>query len=91
LTYEQFSFANATLTTSVTGCYDDTNVLANITIAGWFTDSGHAGCSAVKIMASGIDVHPGNVKVTSGNGVVNVTGLEGVAKAFHGNLAITFM
>jgi hypothetical protein len=76
---------------SVTGSYEDCNALANITIAGWPQDSGHAGCSTVKITAGGRSVDSGNVKITSGDGVAYVTGLECVAKAFDANLCISFM
>ncbi|OAG14111.1 hypothetical protein CC77DRAFT_1067362 [Alternaria alternata] len=87
----KFSFANATLTTSMTGSYEDTNALANITIAGWVQDNSLIECSAVKIMSGGRSVDSGNVKITSDNGAVHVTGLEDVAKAFHANLSIIFM
>ena len=68
----------------MSGSYDDTNALANITIAGW-----PQGCSAVKVMAGGKSADSGNVKIESGNGAVYVTGLEGVAKAFGADLSIT--
>jgi alpha-glucosidase len=69
----------------VSGSYQDTNALANITIAGW-----SQGCSAVKITASGKSVSVGNVKISSSNGALYVMGLDGVAKAFDANLSITF-
>jgi hypothetical protein len=76
---------------SVAGSFDDTNALANITIAGWSQESGRDGCSAVKIMTGGKMVDSSNVKITSGNGAVYVTGLEGLAKAFRANWSITFV
>lgn len=75
----------------MTGSYDDTNALANITIAGWSTGSGYDGCSGVRIMAGGKSVYTGDVKITSGNGAIHVAGLENITKAFHANLTITFM
>ncbi|RYN23236.1 hypothetical protein AA0114_g12846 [Alternaria tenuissima] len=87
----KFSFANATLTTSMTGSYEDTNALANITIASWVQDNSLVECSAVKIMSGGRGVDSGNVKITSDNSAVHVTGLEDVARAFHSNLSISFM
>ncbi|CAI9633455.1 unnamed protein product [Alternaria burnsii] len=87
----KFSFANATLSTSITGSYQDTNALANITIAGWFQDNSLAECSTIKIMSGGRNVDSGNVKIASDNGAMHVTGLEDVANAFHANLSIIFM
>jgi hypothetical protein len=75
----------------MTGSYEDTNALANITIAGWVQDDSLVKCSAVKIMSGGRSVDSGNVKITSDNGAVHVTGLEDVARAFHSNLSISFM
>jgi hypothetical protein len=69
----------------VSGSYQDTNALAIITIAGW-----SQGCSAVKITAGGKSVDAGNLNISSGNGTVYVTGLEGVARAFDADLSITF-
>jgi hypothetical protein len=59
--------------------------LANITIAGW-----SQGCSAAKITAGGKSVDVGNLNISSGNGTVYVTGLDGVARAFDADLSITF-
>ena len=87
---EQFAFANSMLTTSVSGTYDDTNALANITIAGWTNNGSHAGCSGVDVFADGKSVESKSVKITNANGTVYVTGLEGVARAFGGDLSISF-
>jgi alpha-glucosidase len=86
----QFSFSNTILTTSVAGSYDDSNALANITIAGWSRDDGNAACSAVEIMADGKRLDSKNIKIIIDESAVYVTGLEGVAKAFHANLSISF-
>ena len=45
----------------MTGSYEDTNALANITIAGWVQDNSLVECSAVKIMSGGRGVDSGNV------------------------------
>ena len=87
---EQFAFANSMLTTSVSGTYDDTNALTNITIAGWTNNGGHAGCSGVDIFADGKSVESKNVEITNANGTVYVTGLQGIARAFGGDLSISF-
>ncbi|KAJ4379014.1 hypothetical protein N0V86_005891 [Didymella sp. IMI 355093] len=83
----QFSFANATLTSCVTGSYDDTNALANITIAGW---SDGDKCNAVEVSAGGQKVSSQDVKIVNDNGAVYVTGLQSVAKAFGADLVVKF-
>jgi hypothetical protein len=86
----QFSFFSATLTTSVSGSYHEDNALANITITGWSRDGEYAACSGVVIMAGGKILDSKQVDIITGNSTVYVTGLEGVAKAFHSNLTIMF-
>jgi hypothetical protein len=75
----------------VAGSYDDTNALANITIAGWSQDLGRAACTAVDIIAGGESVDSDSVQITSSNGTVYITGLEVVSKAFDRDLSITFL
>jgi hypothetical protein len=75
----------------MTGSYEDINALANITIAGWVQDNSLVECSVVKIMSGGKSVDPSNVKITSDNGAMHVTGLGDLVRAFHANLSISFI
>jgi hypothetical protein len=75
------------LTSCVTGSYDDTNALANITIAGWLDGDK---CSTVEVSAGGQKVSSQDVEIVNDNGAVYVTGLQSVAKAFGADLVVKF-
>jgi alpha-glucosidase len=92
LTCVQFNFHNSTLTTVTSGSYIETNPLANITIAGWSTDSGDIECSNIEISIDGHIVDGEGVSISSEKGTIYLIGLETLFKdgAFTRSLAITF-
>lgn len=83
----QILFANNTLTTKVTGEFQDGIPLANITIAGADTLP-----TGIKLHVDGAACDSSVVEVKAGGGVTYITGLEGVteAGAWVGDLRLEF-
>jgi alpha-glucosidase len=84
----KFSFTNSTLTTKVTGSFEDINPLANITIAGWKGQS----CRSVQVSVGGKEMNEQEIKIDQTHGKVLVRGLSSVTSegAFARDLVVKF-
>lgn len=80
-----FSFKNNALVANVTGNYQDTNPLANVTIPGL-----SAAPRCVAVYTGGKQVYNGDVKYQYTNGTLFITGLQGATQggAWSSNLEI---
>jgi hypothetical protein len=87
LTTDKFSYANNTLTSTVTGSYPDTNPLANITIAGLTSQP-----SGLTLSVGGNQVSTNGISQSYSNSTLMLTGLSSVTKsgAWSGNMKLSF-
>lgn len=80
-----FNYADGKLCTLVEGSYEDSNPLANLTIAGWT----QAAPKSITITQGGKKVATSGVKMNADGKALYITGLESaVKKAFSGELEI---